>query len=152
MGFRTGQRALAELVSLTASGGVQVPDFQRGYVWTDEQVRRLLVTVAQGHPLGALLLVRTGDPRLPLQSVPLAGAAPALGVEPELLLLDGQHRLTSLTQALTGSGVVDTEDAGPRRYFLHMPTALARPGDLDESVRSVPASEREPELEHGYFR
>ncbi len=151
MGFRTRERGLADLLAMVASGAVQLPDFQRGFVWTDEQVRRLLVSVAQGHPLGAVLLA-TGSPHLRLQVVPLDGAAPEVGREPELLLLDGQHRLTSLTQALTGSGVVGTEDAGDRRYFLHIPTALARPDDLDDALRSVPSSAREPELEHGYFR
>jgi hypothetical protein len=152
VGFRTRERELAELVGLTTSGRLQLPDFQRDYRWSDEQVRRLLVTVAQGHPLGAVLILELGNPQLRLEAVPVAGAAPERGRVPELLLLDGQHRLTSLTQALTGSGVVGTEDAGPRRYFLHVPTALARPDDLYDALRSVPASEREPGLEGGCFR
>src|SRR3954469_6508804 len=109
MGFQTRQRELAELVVMATSGAIQLPDFQRGYRWTDEQVRQLLVTVAQGHPLGALLLLEAGGSDLPFRTVSLERAAPAPDVEPELLLLDGQHRLTSLTQALTGSGVVGTE-------------------------------------------
>jgi len=152
MGFRTRQRELAELVTMATTGGIQLPDFQRSYHWSDEQVRQLLVTVARGHPLGALLLLEPGSPHLSLQTVPLDGAAPAPDRQPELLLLDGQHRLTALTQALSGSGVVDTEDLGPRRYFLHIPTALARPDDLDDALRSVAVSECEPDLAHGYFR
>lgn len=150
MGFRTRQRELAELVTMATSGAIQLPDFQRGYRWTDEQVRQLLVTVAEGHPLGALLLFESGGPDRPFRTVPLERAASAPDVEPELLLLDGQHRLTSLMQALTGSGVVGTEDAGPRRYFLHVPTAVAR-HDLYDALRSVSPGEGEIELEHGYF-
>ncbi|GAA4733713.1 DUF262 domain-containing protein [Nocardioides endophyticus] len=151
MGFLTRQRELGELMALTASGAIQLPDFQRDYLWSDERVRQLLVTVAQGHPLGAVLLLDTGTLHLRLRAVPLEGTDPARGTRPELLLLDGQHRLTALTQALTGSGVVGTEDAGSRRYLLHVPTALARPDDLYDAVRSVPASEPDLELEHGCF-
>jgi hypothetical protein len=151
MGFRIGQRDLAELVAMATSGAIQLPDFQRGYLWSDEQVRQLLGTVAQGHPLGAVLLLATDGRHLALQTVPLEGVAPARGTRPELLLLDGQHRLTALTQALTGSGVVGTEDAGHRCYFLHVPTALARHGDLYDAVRSVPSAERDLEPEHDYF-
>lgn len=167
MGFQTCQRELAELMALIASGRLQLPDFQRGYLWSDERVRQLLVTVVQGHPLGAVLTLEAGNPQLLLEATPLEGAAPPPGAQPELLLLDGQHRLTSLSQALTGSGVVGTTDAGSRRYFLHLPTAIARPDDLDDAVRSVPSSQMVPttvnqdvllgastrdlELAHGYF-
>jgi hypothetical protein len=47
--------------------------------------------------------------------------------------------------------VVDTEDAGGRRYFLHVPTAVARPDDLYDAVRSVPTAEPDLELERGCF-
>jgi hypothetical protein len=171
MGFQTHQRELAELMALITSGRIQLPDFQRGYLWSDERVRQLLVTVVQGHPFGAVLTLETGNPQFQLQATPLEGAAPPADTLPELLLLDGQHRLTSLSQALTGSGVVSTEDAGSRRYFLHLPTAIACPDDLDDAVRSVPstpsstrtvltgsnqdvfldASTRDLELAHGYF-
>jgi hypothetical protein len=160
MGFRVRECELAELTASTASGRIQVPDFQRDYRWGDEQVRQLLVTVAEGHPLGAVLVLEAGNPRLRLGTTPVDGTRPEPGTVPELLVLDGQHRLSSLTQALTGSGVVHTEDAGSRRYFLHVPTALARPDDLNDAVRSVPSSgqgdapdvsTRDLELAHGYF-
>ena len=144
MGFQTRQCELAELVGLIASGRLQLPDFQRGYLWSDERVRQLLVTVVQGHPLGAVLTLETGNPQLQLEATPLQGAAPPPGAVPDLLLLDGQHRLTSLGQALTGSGVVGTADAGSRRYFLHIPTAIARPDDLDEAIRSLPSTHMVP--------
>jgi hypothetical protein len=160
MGFHTRQRELAELTDSAASGRIQLPDFQRDYRWSDEQVRQLLVAVAQGHPIGAVLVLATGGRRLSLQAVPIEGTTPAPDVRLELMLLDGQHRLTSLTQALTGSGEVRTEDAGSRRYFVHVPTAVARSDDLYPAVRSVPSSgkdalldvsTRELELEHGWF-
>ena len=46
------------------------------------------------------------------------------GSQAEWLLLDGQQRLTSLTQALTGSGVVKTMDA----RIMDLVAGTGRPG------------------------
>src|SRR5699024_2317621 len=68
--------------------------------------------------------------------------ATAQEAEPELLLLDGQQRLTSLTQALTGDGVVETKDARDqlvrRRYFVDMRIALEGEERIDDAVVSMP--------------
>src|SRR6478609_11869491 len=77
MGFRARQRELAELTDSAASGLIQLPDFQRDYRSSDEQVRQLLVAVAQGHPIGAVLVLAVGARDLRLQTVSIEGAAPA---------------------------------------------------------------------------
>ena len=64
------------------------------------------------------------------------------GTQAESLLLDGQQRLTSLTQALTGDGVVDTTDSRgkrmTRRYYIDMELALQGEDRMDEAILSVP--------------
>lgn len=50
-----------EYLTWTRSGEIQLPDFQRGYKWEDERIRQLLVTVLRGHPLGAVMLLKTGN-------------------------------------------------------------------------------------------
>ena len=64
------------------------------------------------------------------------------GTPAESLLLDGQQRLTSLTQALTGHGVVDTMDSRgkrmSRRYYVDIDLALQGEDRIDEAVLSVP--------------
>jgi uncharacterized protein with ParB-like and HNH nuclease domain len=42
------------------AGRIQLPDFQRGWVWDDEHVRSLLVSVARSFPVGAIMLLETG--------------------------------------------------------------------------------------------
>ena len=134
---------LSQYVAWGRSGEIQLPDFQRGYKWEDERIRQLLVTVLRGHPLGAVMLLKTGNVQVRFKPRPLDGVDVKSGIEAKYLLLDGQQRLTSLTQALSGEGIVSTKDARGklfnRRYLVHMPTALDDQGRVDEAVISVPA-------------
>ena len=65
------------------------------------------------------------------------------GTPAEWLLLDGQQRLTSLTQALTGTGVVNTMDSRgklmDRRYYVDMRIALEGDDRIDDAVFSMPS-------------
>lgn len=142
MGFQTPLYELADYLKKTTSGKIQLPDFQRGYKWEDERIRQLLVTILRGHPLGVVMLLQAGNDQIRFKPRPVEGVNLASPVEPDLLLLDGQQRLTSLTQALTGDGVVDTEDSRgkklKRRYYIHMKTALAGDDQIADAVFSIP--------------
>lgn len=110
MGFQTPQYKLGDLLQKVGDGRIQLPDFQRGYKWDDERIRSLLVTITLGHPLGVIMLLQTGNDQIRFKPKPLSGTSIAPGCAPDHLLLDGQQRLTSLYQALTGTGVVATKD------------------------------------------
>lgn len=142
MGFLTPMYELGEYLEWTRSGEIQLPDFQRGYKWEDERIRQLLVTVLRGHPLGAVMLLKTGNSQVRFKPRPLEGVDLAPGTAAKFLLLDGQQRLTSLTQALSGDGVVATKDSRGklfnRRYLVHMETALSDQNRVDEAVVSIP--------------
>lgn len=171
MGFQTPLYELSEYLEWTTTGRIQLPDFQRGYKWEDERIRQLLVTILRGHPLGVVMLLKTGNDQVRFKPKPIEGVSVPAGTAPELLLLDGQQRLTSLTQALTGDGVVATkDDRGKllrRRYFIDIAIALEGEDRIDEAVVSIPedgklrsnfgkdvdfdVSTREKEHEHGFF-
>lgn len=143
MGFQTPMYTLSQYLEETSSGKIQLPDFQRGYKWDDERIRQLLITVLRGHPMGVVMLLETNNALMRFKPRPIAGVEFEPGTAPEKLLLDGQQRLTSLTQALTGDGVVHTKDSRgkllERRYFVNMKLALEDVNRMDEAVRSVPA-------------
>ncbi|MEZ0383997.1 DUF262 domain-containing protein [Mycobacterium sp. pW045] len=134
---------LGEYLKWTRSGEIQLPDFQRGYKWEDERIRQLLVTVLRGHPLGAVMLLKTGNAQVRFKPRAIEGVELSTGTEAKFLLLDGQQRLTSLTQALSGDGAVATKDSRgrllDRRYLIHMETALSDPNQVDEAIISIPA-------------
>lgn len=143
MGFTAPLHDLSDYLKWTMSGHIQLPDFQRGYKWEDERVRSLLVTILRGHPLGIVMLLETGNDQVRFKPRPIEGVALDSSVDPSFLLLDGQQRLTSLTQALTEDGIVATKDdrgkALDRRYYVNIPLALAGDDRIDEAIISVPA-------------
>ena len=142
MGFQTPQYTLGKYLEWTTSGKLQLPDFQRGYKWDDERIRSLLATITRGHPLGVVMLLQAGNQNIRFKPKALQGTSVESTVEPTLLLLDGQQRLTSLTQALTGAGIVATMDGRSkfmeRRYYINIPVALSGDDRIDEAVLSVP--------------
>ncbi len=143
MGFLTPMYELNEYLTWTRSGRIQLPDFQRGYKWEDERIRQLIVTVLRGHPMGAVMLLKTGNEQVRFKPRPIEGVSISADTQASMLLLDGQQRLTSLTQALSGDGSVATKDNRGkllmRRYVVHMATALSDPSRIDEAVQSIPS-------------
>jgi len=146
MGFQTPQYTLDDYLSRTVSGKIQLPDFQRGYKWDDERIRQLLVTILRGHPMGVVMLLDTNNDEVRFKPRPVEGIQFADDISPNHLLLDGQQRLTSLTQALTGDGVVETKDSRGKlmslRYFVNISKALEGESSMDEAVISVGADGR----------
>lgn len=142
MGFQTPLYELSEYLKWTTTGKIQLPDFQRGYKWEDERIRQLLVTILRGHPLGVVMLLKAGNDQIRFKPRPVEGVSVPEDAPIESLLLDGQQRLTSLTQALTGDGVVDTMDGRgkkmQRRYYLDIVLALEGEDRMEEAVRSLP--------------
>ena len=171
MGFQNPMYSLEKYLERTTEGVIQLPDFQRGYKWDEERIRQILITVLRGHPMGVVMLLETGNDQVRFKPRPIEGTDVPEGKEPKYLLLDGQQRLTSLTQALTGDGIVETKDARgkllKRRFFIDMKRAVEDPDDLDEAVISVPedgkiktnfdrdvvldVSTTEKQYENGYF-
>lgn len=139
--FDSTKTPLPEIIKQITEGKVQLPDFQRGWVWDDDHVRSLLVSVARSFPVGAVMLLETGgDVRFqvrPIENLSFTGKVP----EPERLILDGQQRLTSLTQVLALDAPVKTFNEKGKRidryYYVDIEAALE--GRLDEAFIAVEA-------------
>lgn len=126
--FDSTKAPLPQIIREITEGKVQLPDFQRGWVWDDEHVRSLLISVARSFPVGAVMLLETGgDVRFqvrPIENLNFPGKVP----EPERLILDGQQRLTTLTQVLALNEPVKTFDEKgkhiDRYYYIDITRAL----------------------------
>jgi hypothetical protein len=78
------------------SGHMALPEFQRGYVWNSDQVRKLFTSLYLRRPVGGLLVWATES-----KTATHRGEGPlAAGVVK--LLLDGQQRMTSLYGVVRG--------------------------------------------------
>ncbi|MEV4617387.1 DUF262 domain-containing protein [Asanoa sp. NPDC049573] len=123
------------------SGVLQLPDFQREWKWDDQRIRELIATVTLDYPLGVVMTLETGGKK-PFRPRTLTGAETARSVTPDLLLLDGQQRLTSLFQALHLDQPVRTVDERnkelERWYYVDIPKAIGGSTDRDEAIVSVP--------------
>lgn len=58
--FDSTKQSLSDLLAEITSGKIQLPDFQRGWVWDDDHVRSLLVSIARSFPVGAVMMLQTG--------------------------------------------------------------------------------------------
>lgn len=136
--FELIQPKLPALLNKAHEGVIQLPDFQRGWVWEEDAIASLIASVVRSFPIGALLTLETGgeirfEPRV-VEGVPTASE------EPDELLLDGQQRVTSLYQALMRKVAVDTRTAqGKKRrvfYYFDIKRALEMPFP-DEAIEIV---------------
>jgi hypothetical protein len=138
--FDSTKRSLPEILADIVKGKIQLPDFQRGWVWDDDHIRSLLVSIARSFPVGAVMLLETGG-QARFQLRPVEGVELPPGSSPELLILDGQQRLTTLTQVLALKTAVNTRnDKGKdiqRHYYWHIPTALEGEVRLEDAIIAV---------------
>lgn len=123
-------------------GKIQLPDFQRGWIWDDDHIRSLLASLSLSYPIGAVMFLETGNPQVRFRPRPIEGAENAGGVAPERLVLDGQQRLTSLYQALFVETPVNTRDsrkrAIKRHYYIDLAKAVSTNGDRDDAIVAIP--------------
>src|SRR5712671_4103801 len=101
--FKTNPYDLHELLQHCDRGMLQLPDFQRSWVWDEDRIKSLIASVSRAFPIGALMTLETGG-EVDFKPRTIEGApASAHDAKPQSLLLDGQQRMTSLYQvALRG--------------------------------------------------
>lgn len=85
-----------DVLSQIDLGNYALPEFQRGYVWTRSDVRKLMYSLYRDYPVGSLLIWDTAtDPDM------IRGdGTPSSGTVS--LILDGQQRMTSLFGVIRG--------------------------------------------------
>ncbi len=141
--FTSNEMPLSQLLDQAHSGALQLPDFQRGWVWDDNHIGSLLASVSLSYPIGAVMTLRTGNPDVKFKPRLLEGVELQQSVEPEFLLLDGQQRTTSLYLALRSGQPVRTQDARKnemkRRYFADIRACIDPSRDREDAILSVPA-------------
>lgn len=143
--FDSTKVLLSELLRDIREGKLQLPDFQRGWVWDDDHIRDLLVSIARSFPIGAVMLLEAGG-EVRFQTRPVEGLEDRVPKDrvPERLILDGQQRLTTLTQALVLEEPVQTRTAKGtkirRHYYFDVRKALEGPHALEDAVVAVDES------------
>lgn len=139
--FDSTKTSLYDILRDINKGKIQLPDFQRGWVWDDDRIKGIIASVAKSFPIGAVMLLETGNETIRFKTKPIEGAPDANGKVPEMLILDGQQRLTALYQAIMTNRVVTTQNAKKyqikRWYYIDMVKAMDSGSDLEEAIFSI---------------
>lgn len=87
---------ISEILNQIDLGSYALPEFQRGYVWNRDQVKKLMMSLYRGYPIGGLLIwVTKTDPTITRGEGQLTPGVVNL-------ILDGQQRITSLYGIIRG--------------------------------------------------
>lgn len=141
--FDTNPVLLQTLLKTCEEGKLQLPDFQRSWVWEEERIMSLIASVSRGFPMGALMSLKSKiDTGVVFAYRPIEGAPVAAQTKPEQLLLDGQQRMTSLFQSCMRRQVVSTITAKKRLvkrwFYIDMMKALNSEADRESAIFALP--------------
>ena len=141
--FDINKEALLDLLRGIQQGKVQLPDFQRDFVWNAQRISRLLCSISLAYPIGAITTFQLSHSQLRFKPRLLSGISAEPALPPSLLILDGQQRLTSLYQALFSQQPVTTKNRSGQKldrrwYYVDIQKALSFPSiDRAEAIISV---------------
>ncbi|MBI4756144.1 MAG: DUF262 domain-containing protein [Betaproteobacteria bacterium] len=141
--FDTNPVSLQAVLKNCEDGKLQLPDFQRSWVWEEDRIMSLIASVSRGFPMGALMSLKSKiDTGVVFAYRPIEGAPVAAQTKPEQLLLDGQQRMTSLYQSCMRRHVVSTITAKKRLvkrwFYIDIRKALNAEADRDSAIFAVP--------------
>lgn len=143
--MQTNDKPLVDLMRDIHEGRIQLPDFQRGWIWDDNRIRGLIASITRGFPVGAAMFLSYGGDSLHFKYRLFEGISSANSV-PNDLVLDGQQRLTSAYSALYGEGAVRTRtDKGKeiyRYYYISIEQVLDADADRLDAIISVPETKQ----------
>ena len=139
--FSIDRPFLQDLLRGIGSGRIQLPDFQRGWVWDDYRIRSLIASVSREFPIGSVLTLKAEDTDVRFETRLIEGVnATDVHREPDTLILDGQQRLTALFQVLMLGNVAFRRDAQGsqirRFYYFDMEACTGNETDREEAVIS----------------
>ena len=140
--FQTNPFDLNKLLDDCQRGILQLPDFQRSWVWDEDRIKSLIASISRAFPVGALMSLDTGGP-VNFKSRPVEGApTEAKQIVPQSLLLDGQQRMTSLYQATLRGKVVETVTPKKKKvkrwFYIDIRKSLDISIDREEAIVGVP--------------
>jgi hypothetical protein len=139
--FENPKPLITEILTDVKKGIIQLPEFQRGWVWNENGIKDLIVSVLKGFPIGAIITLEVGGqvefkPRL------FEGVKLSQPTKPSKLILDGQQRITSLFFSLYCDKAVETttdkNKEVKRFYYIDIQKSLLDNYDISDCIRILP--------------
>ena len=123
MELEWSKNKLLELVRKAYHGEVMLPDFQRNFVWARNNIEELICSLLERMFIGTFLIQRVNPTDAPFKVIPIEGADKINGnfiPKPEIIVLDGQQRLTSLFYALYSPDIPLKNTTNPYAFFIDL--------------------------------
>lgn len=120
----------SQLVADIKKGEVKIPQFQRKFVWKDDQALDLLDSIASGYPIGSLLLWKTKDKLNAARDIGVFQLPKTDDITPTNYVLDGQQRLTVIYSCLGAPEDAPGYRAGydlTQEEFVELKSGAAKP-------------------------
>src|SRR5262249_17538934 len=125
---------LLSLIDDARKGLIVLPQFQRNFVWSRDDITDLLTSILQGHFIGSFLLLDVDKDNIPFAHRALEGVVTTKGRRPEKMILDGQQRLTSLHYVFAAPDIPLRYTKNPYRFFMDLNKVAE--GDLENAFLS----------------
>lgn len=138
---------LGDLLKKLKIGEIQLPDFQRDWIWDDEKIKSLLESVIRNFPINSIMLLECNADNMNFACRTIEGVDKA-SAKPQYLILDGQQRLTSLYGALFSENPVTiNKNKSKKSYFYYVNMAKAikaveNSSDVEDMIISVPSNKK----------
>ena len=131
-----------DLIAGIASCRIQIPPFQRSFVWQPSDIRYLLDSIYRGYPIGSFIFWKTTR-KLPrtrnIGNISFEHRDISTGTEISYVL-DGQQRITSLFAAVKGAAI----DGERFRFLFDLRSKKFIVNQIgDESIEELILNDRE---------
>ncbi|WP_447965152.1 GmrSD restriction endonuclease domain-containing protein [Nitrospira sp. Ecomares 2.1] len=120
----------SQLIADIKKGEIKIPQFQRKFVWKDDQALDLLDSVANRYPIGSVLLWKTVEKLNAARDIGSFRLPTTDEITPTNYVLDGQQRLTVMYSCL---GASESEGGYTAAYdlvneiFIEIKGPISRP-------------------------
>ena len=138
---------LLDILKDIKTGWIQLPDFQRDWVWDDSRIRRLISCISLGYPIGSVMLLQQPNTETHFKSRPVEGVILTEAKTPHRLILDGQQRLTTLFQVLLSNQVVRIQESNNTKlvekwYYIDIEKSLEPHRERRSTIIALPDSKK----------
>ncbi|MBN1168410.1 DUF262 domain-containing protein [Candidatus Woesebacteria bacterium] len=139
----TDKKKLVDLVTGARKGKVVLPQFQRSFVWSYVDVVDLLVSIFNGYYVGSFLTLKCDSENVPFDFRTIEGVNKQNeDLNPEVMILDGQQRITTLHYVLYAPEEITLKYAKyPYRFFLKLDSLVN--GDFDNAIYGIRSDQSE---------
>jgi hypothetical protein len=135
---------LLNLVGRAYKGEVMLPDFQRNFVWPRNDIEDLISSLLEKMFIGTFLIQIVNPMDVPFNVVPIEGADRVnrnFTPKPNIIVLDGQQRLTSLFYAVYSPDIPLKNTTNPYAFFIDLQKLYD--DDVEDAVFSKSKEQRE---------